>query len=47
MDRSLQAAAERHAHRASAAAASWRTRWRPEPVAFFEHLPAVTVLRDR
>ncbi|MFD5617572.1 polyprenyl synthetase family protein [Streptomyces yangpuensis] len=47
VDRTVQADANRHARRASVVAASWHTRWRPEPVAFFEHFPIWTALRER
>ncbi|GAA2780304.1 polyprenyl synthetase family protein [Kitasatospora paracochleata] len=47
VDRSLQADAERHAREASALAGTWRTRWRADAVAFFEHLPTWTAARDR
>ncbi|GAA3011996.1 polyprenyl synthetase family protein [Kitasatospora albolonga] len=46
VDRALQADAERHAGDASAIAGTWYDRWRPDPVAFFHHLPAWTVTRD-
>ncbi|WP_030203730.1 polyprenyl synthetase family protein [Streptomyces sp. NRRL S-87] len=47
VDRQLRADAERHAREAAARAATWRERWRPEAVAFFEHMPAWSVTRDR
>ncbi|MFE0463211.1 polyprenyl synthetase family protein [Kitasatospora sp. NPDC058965] len=47
IDRALQRDAAQHADRAAALAADWHGRWRPEAVAFFEHLPAWSVTRDR
>ncbi|MGW4809907.1 polyprenyl synthetase family protein [Kitasatospora sp. NPDC004272] len=47
LDRTLHAEALRHAHRAAALATTWHTRWRPGAVAFFTHLPAWSVTRDR
>ncbi|MFJ8160022.1 polyprenyl synthetase family protein [Streptomyces sp. NPDC096136] len=47
VDRLLRAEADRHAHEAAARAATWRERWRPDAVAFFEHMPAWSVTRDR
>ncbi|MEU3406035.1 polyprenyl synthetase family protein [Streptomyces sp. NPDC006670] len=47
VDRQLKADAERHARQAAAQAATWRERWRPDAVAFFEHMPAWSVTRDR
>ncbi|MER6678867.1 polyprenyl synthetase family protein [Streptomyces sp. NPDC000983] len=46
IDRTLRADADRFARRAAGHAAAWRERWRPEAVAFLEHLPAWTVSRD-
>ncbi|MFE7093373.1 polyprenyl synthetase family protein [Streptomyces erythrochromogenes] len=46
IDRTVQAQADHHAQQAAAVARSWHGRWRPEPVAFFEHLPAWTAHRD-
>ncbi|MFD0357309.1 polyprenyl synthetase family protein [Streptomyces sp. NPDC127110] len=47
VDRHLRAEADEHARRAAAEAATWRERWRPEAVAFFEHMPTWSVTRDR
>ncbi|MFF5447678.1 polyprenyl synthetase family protein [Streptomyces sp. NPDC012888] len=47
IDRVLAADADRQARRAAAQAAAWRGRWRPDAVAFFEHLPTWSVRRDR
>ncbi|MFE1560029.1 polyprenyl synthetase family protein [Streptomyces sp. NPDC058734] len=47
VDRQLRADADDHARRAAAEAATWRERWRPEAVAFFEHMPTWSVTRDR
>ncbi|GAA2829326.1 polyprenyl synthetase family protein [Kitasatospora sp. CM 4170] len=42
----MQADMRRHAERASAVAAGWRTRWREEAVTFFELLPRWSVERE-
>ncbi|MFJ3876732.1 polyprenyl synthetase family protein [Streptomyces sp. NPDC090077] len=47
VDRRLRDDAHEHARRAGAQAATWRERWRPEAVAFFEHMPVWSVTRDR
>ncbi|PYC79506.1 polyprenyl synthetase [Streptomyces tateyamensis] len=47
VDRAVRRVAERHARQAATRAAGWHGRWRPEAVAFFEHLPAWSVARDR
>lgn len=47
VDRQLRADAGHHARRAGAQAAGWRGRWRPDAVAFFEHMPPLSVARDR
>ncbi|WP_405982833.1 polyprenyl synthetase family protein [Streptomyces sp. NBC_00158] len=47
IDRQLRADAADHAHRAAARAATWRDRWRPDAVAFFEHMPPWSIARDR
>lgn len=41
----MRADMRRHAERASAVAAGWRSRWRAESVTFFEHLPLLSVER--
>ncbi|MEU3827533.1 polyprenyl synthetase family protein [Streptomyces sp. SID161] len=41
----LEADMRRHAQQASQVAAGWRSRWRAEAVAFFEHLPLWSVER--
>ncbi|MFJ1757898.1 polyprenyl synthetase family protein [Kitasatospora sp. NPDC088134] len=46
VERELRASAAQFAREAGARAATWRGRWRPEAVAFFEHLPAWSVTRD-
>ncbi|WP_062650778.1 polyprenyl synthetase family protein [Streptomyces maremycinicus] len=46
IDRTLRADADRFARDAAGRAAAWRGRWRPDAVAFLEHLPAWTVARD-
>ncbi|RPF43712.1 geranylgeranyl diphosphate synthase type I [Streptomyces sp. Ag109_G2-6] len=47
IDRQLRADADRYARQAAAQTATWREHWRPEAVAFFEHMPAWSVTRDR
>ncbi|MGW1519022.1 polyprenyl synthetase family protein [Streptomyces sp. NPDC001272] len=47
VDRLLRADADRHARQAEAQTAKWRERWRPDAVAFFAHMPAWSVTRDR
>ncbi|KJY25817.1 MULTISPECIES: polyprenyl synthetase family protein [Streptomyces] len=47
IDRQLRADAERYARQAAARTATWRERWRPDAVAFFEHMPAWSVTRER
>ncbi|MEV4556181.1 polyprenyl synthetase family protein [Kitasatospora sp. NPDC049285] len=47
VERELRDAAAGFAREAGARAAAWHGRWRPEAVAFFEHLPAWSVTRDR
>ncbi|KIF04789.1 polyprenyl synthetase [Streptomyces sp. RSD-27] len=47
IDRQLRTEADRYAREAAAQAATWRERWRPDAVAFFEHMPAWSVTRDR
>ncbi|MFD8141691.1 polyprenyl synthetase family protein [Streptomyces sp. NPDC059708] len=47
VDRRLRADADHHARRAADQTAAWDGRWRPEAVAFFAHMPAWSVTRDR
>ncbi|GCD92940.1 polyprenyl synthetase [Embleya hyalina] len=47
IDRDLRADAEHHAREAAARTGTWGGRWRPDAVAFFAHLPAWSVTRDR
>ncbi|MFD7641911.1 polyprenyl synthetase family protein [Kitasatospora sp. NPDC059795] len=47
VDRAVRADADRHAREAAARAAGWYGHWRRDAVAFFAHLPAWSVARER